>query len=146
MRSSSFPRPTAGFGFAETKTAGRVLQCLRQKRRGPRLGWGPLKARFSCWRRFHTSAWGHPSLASLSEAGGNDLQKVTSKPLPPRLSLPTFRHLKRAHAAFLCKASANVAHQGPPHKYLLMFKLASPYVHPQTPNLHWRFNSEPTPR
>ena len=35
-------------------------------------------------------------------------QKVTSKPLPPRLSLVTFRHLKRAHLALYCTASANV--------------------------------------
>ncbi len=39
---------------------------LRETQVGHVLGapaWdrGPQKARFNCWRRFHTSAWGHPS-------------------------------------------------------------------------------------
>src|SRR6267378_2645481 len=32
-----------------------------QKRGAPAWDRGPRKARFNCWRRFHTSAWGHPS-------------------------------------------------------------------------------------
>ena len=38
-------------------------------------------------------------LASLSEAGGNELLKVTSKPLPPRFATSQqLIHSKRAHA------------------------------------------------
>jgi|ERR1700674_1137605 len=55
---------------------------------------------FSHWRV------GSSILASLSEAGGNDLQKVASKPLPPHSPLFTSRHLKRAHVTVLCTRRA----------------------------------------
>src|SRR2546422_6172763 len=42
---------------------------------------------------------GSSILASLSEAGGNELRKVTSKPLPHHLPIFAVRHLKHAHAA-----------------------------------------------
>jgi hypothetical protein len=32
-----------------------------KKKGAPAWDRGPQKARFNCWRRFHTSAWGHPS-------------------------------------------------------------------------------------
>jgi hypothetical protein len=41
---------------------------------------------------------GSSILASLSEAGGNELRKVASKPLPPRSPLFSTRHVKRTHA------------------------------------------------
>jgi len=59
---------------------------------GPPLGiGGPLKARFQLLASFSHQRVGSSILASLSEAGRNDLQKVTSKPLPSRLSLWTVR-------------------------------------------------------
>jgi len=50
-----------------------------------------LKARFQLLASFSHQRVGSSILASLSEAGRNDLQKVTSKPLPSRLSLCTVR-------------------------------------------------------
>ena len=73
---------------------------------GPRLGSGAPEGAFQLLASFSHQRVGSSILASLSEAGGNDLQKVTSKPLPPRLPLSTFRHLKRAYATHLCKAPA----------------------------------------
>jgi hypothetical protein len=68
-----------------------------EKKRGPRLGSGAPEGAFQLLASFSHQRVGSSILASLSEAGGNDLQKVTSKPLPPRLPLFTSRHLKRAH-------------------------------------------------
>ena len=66
---------------------------------GPPLGIGgpeecvPLPVSFS-HRRVGSSI-----LASLSEAGGNESRRVTSKPLPPRSSPLSIRHVERTHAA-----------------------------------------------
>src|SRR5947208_1147563 len=72
-----------------------------QKRGAPRLGSGAPERAFLLLASFSHQRVGSSILASLSEAGGNDLQKVTSKPLPPRLSLLTFRLLKRAHTPLM---------------------------------------------
>jgi len=136
MRSSSFPRPTAGFGFAGNENCRESSAVLAPKKEGPPLGMGAPEGAFQLLASFSHQRVGS-SITCFPLRGRWERSAKSDKQAPsPRLSLPTFRHLKRAHAAFLCKASANVAHQGPPHKYLLMFKLASPYVHPQTPNLH----------
>src|SRR5216684_6917572 len=71
---------------------------VAEKKRGPRLGSGAPEGAFQLLASFSHQRVGSSILASLSEAGGNDLQEVTSKPLPPRLPLFTSRHLKRAHA------------------------------------------------
>ena len=97
MRSSSFPRPTAGFGFAGNENCRESSAVLAPKKEGPPLGMGAPEGAFQLLASFSHQRVGSSILASLSEAGGNDLQKVTSKPLPPRLSLLTFRLLKRAH-------------------------------------------------
>src|SRR5882724_1634133 len=68
------------------------------KKWGPRLGTESPGRRVPLLASFSHQRVGSSILASLSEAGGNDLQKVTSKPLPPRLSLFTSRHVERAHA------------------------------------------------
>src|SRR5947209_7084019 len=72
-----------------------------EEKRGPRLGSGAPEGAFQLLASFSHQRVGSSILASLSEAGGNDLQKVTSKPLPPRLSLLTFRLLKRAHTPLM---------------------------------------------
>src|SRR6267142_6115708 len=71
----------------------------RDKKWGPRLGPRAPEGAFRLLASFSHQRVGSSILASLSEAGGNDLQKVTSKPLPPRLSLFTSRHVERAHAS-----------------------------------------------
>jgi len=84
---------------------------------------------------------GSSILASLSEAGGNDLQKVTSKPLPPRLSLSASRHLKRAYVVPLCTARANAAIPIAVHKWPLIFTLRFVSQRLAAPNPSSRFNS-----
>ena len=65
---------------------------------GPQLGiWGP-EGRVSLSVSFSHRRVGSSILASLSEAGGNELRKVVSKPLPPRSPLFSTRHVKRTHA------------------------------------------------
>jgi uncharacterized protein YecT (DUF1311 family) len=44
--------------YKNQQTQGRVE---KRKKGAPAWDRGPQKARFNCWRRFHTSAWGHPS-------------------------------------------------------------------------------------
>jgi hypothetical protein len=87
------------------------------------LGTGSPGRRVPLLASFSHQRVGSSILASLSEAGGNDLQKVTSKPLPPRLSLYTSRHLKRAYVVPLCTESANAAFLLAPHKWPLIFTL-----------------------
>jgi len=77
------------------------------KKWGPRLGSGAPEGAFQLLASFSRQRVGSSILASLSEAGGYGPQKVTSKPLPPRLSLFASRHLKRAHGSRQCKISAN---------------------------------------
>jgi hypothetical protein len=77
---------------------------------------------------------GSSILASLSEAGGNDLQKVTSKPLPPRLSLFTSRHVERAHALPYCTAYANVFAGLGAVKLFLIFTLIRLFERITAPN------------
>ena len=48
---------------------------------------------------------GSSILASLSEAGGNELRKVASKHLPPRSPLFATRHVKRTHAPSMARAA-----------------------------------------
>jgi hypothetical protein len=76
------------------------------KKVGPPLGIGGPGRRVSMPVSFSHRRVGSSILASLSEAGGNDLQKVTSKPLPPRSPLFTFRHLKRARVTCYCTGRA----------------------------------------
>ena len=68
------------------------------KKWGPRLGSGAPEGAFQLLASFSRQRVGSSILASLSEAGGNDLPRATSKPLPPRLSFPTVRQTKRAYA------------------------------------------------
>ena len=54
-----------------------------EKERGPRLGTRAPKDAFRSRLFFHRGV-GSSILASLSEAGGNDLHQPANKPLPPR--------------------------------------------------------------
>jgi hypothetical protein len=65
---------------------------------GPPLGIGGPGECVSLSVSFSHRRVGSSILASLSEAGGNESRKVTSKPLPPRSPLSTTRHVKRTHA------------------------------------------------
>jgi hypothetical protein len=76
------------------------------KKMGLPLGIGSPGRRVSMPVSFSHRRVGSSILASLSEAGGNDLQKVTSKPLPPRSPLLTSRQLKRAHVTCYCTGRA----------------------------------------
>ena len=69
---------------------------VRQKKWGSRLGPGAPRRRVPLSVSFSHRRVGSSILASLSEAGGNDLQKMASKPLPPHSPPFTFRHVKRA--------------------------------------------------
>jgi hypothetical protein len=71
------------------------------KKLGPPLGIGGPGRRVSLPVSFSHRRVGSSILASLSEAGGNELRKVTSKPLPPRSPLFSTRHMKRAHGRLL---------------------------------------------
>jgi len=81
---------------------------------GPPLGTGSPGRRVSVPVSFSHRRVGSSILASLSEAGGNDLQKVTSKPLPPRSFLFATRHLKRVHTLPQCTNRANGASKTSP--------------------------------
>lgn len=105
------------------------------------LGTGSPGRRVPLLASFSHQRVGSSILASLSEAGGNDLQKVTSKPLPPRLSLSTSRHLKRAYAVPLCTESANAAFLLAAHKWPLIFTLRFVGQQLAAPNPSSRFNS-----
>src|ERR1700676_3162579 len=67
------------------------------KKWGPRLGPGAPRRRVPLSVSFSHRRVGSSILASLSEAGGNELQKMASKPLPPHSPPFTFRHVKRAY-------------------------------------------------
>src|SRR6267143_212532 len=79
-----------------------------KKKWGPPLGTGSPGRRVPLLASFSHQRVGSSILASLSEAGGDDRQKLTSKPLPPRLSLSTSRQMGRVHAVSCCTACANV--------------------------------------
>jgi hypothetical protein len=64
----------------------------------PPLGIGGLGECVSLSVSFSHRRVGSSILASLSEAGGNELRKTVSKPLPPRSPLSSTRHVKRTHA------------------------------------------------
>src|SRR5450432_1376550 len=66
------------------------------KKVGLPLGTGSPERRVPLSVSFSHRRVGSSILASLSEAGGNDLQKMMSKPLPPRSPLLTSRHVKNA--------------------------------------------------
>src|ERR1700736_762562 len=69
------------------------------KKWGSRLGPGAPERRVSLPVSFSHRRVGSSILASLSEAGGNELLTVASKPLPPRFVTPEqLIHSKRAHA------------------------------------------------
>src|SRR5260370_9037211 len=95
-----------------------------RKKRGPRLGSGAPEGAFQLLASFSHQRVGSSILASLSEAGGNDLQEVTSKPLPPRLPLFTSRHLKPAHALSNALLPPNVTSALRLNMCLSMFGLA----------------------
>jgi hypothetical protein len=67
------------------------------KKWGSRLGPGAPRRRVPLSVSFSHRRVGSSILASLSEAGGNELQKMASKPLPPRSRPFTFRHVKRVY-------------------------------------------------
>ena len=66
---------------------------LAENRKGSCLGTGALKVHFVS-RPFYGRGVGSSILASLSEAGGNDLRQPLSKPLPPRSPISLDRHSK----------------------------------------------------
>jgi hypothetical protein len=101
---------------------------------GPSLGTESPGRRVPLLASFSHQRVGSSILASLSEAGGNDLQKVTSKPLPLRLSLSTSRHVERAHAFPYCTACANVFRQPGATKLLLIFILVRSFKRASAPN------------
>ena len=70
-----------------------------QKNLGPPLGFGSPGRRVSFPVSFSHRSVGSSILASLSEAGGNDLQRLTRKPLPPRSPFPASRQTKRTHTS-----------------------------------------------
>src|SRR5258708_1859053 len=90
---------------------------------------------------------GSSILASLSEAGGNDLQKVTNEPLPPHSPLSAFRQLKRAHSTSNARGAPS---SGWPHldailysstTYPLWYQSGLPQIRPAVS--HWNcFESE----
>jgi len=84
---------------------GRLLQETRSKKWGPRLGPGAPEGAFQLPMSFSHRRVGSSILASLSEAGGNDPRKVSSKPLPPRPTLCANRHLKRAHVGLIARSA-----------------------------------------
>jgi len=69
----------------------------QEKKMRPPLGIGGLGECVSLSVSFSHRRVGSSILASLSEAGGNELRKVASKPLPPRSPLSSTRHVKRTH-------------------------------------------------
>src|SRR5580704_3570322 len=72
---------------------------LGRKKMRPPLGIGGPERRVSLPVSFSHRRVGSSILASLSEAGGNELLTVASKPLPPRFVTPEqLIHSKRAHA------------------------------------------------
>src|SRR6266403_2000135 len=93
---------------------------LRQKKWGSRLGPGAPRRRVPLSVSFSHRRVGSSSLASLSEAGGNDLQKMASKPLPPHSPPFTSRHVKRAYPRRYCNRSAIAEHSLPKVKTILM--------------------------
>jgi hypothetical protein len=66
---------------------------------GPLLGIKGPEEHVSFPVSFSHRSVGSSILASLSEAGGNDLQKPVSKPLPPRSPFLAGRHMRRAHSS-----------------------------------------------
>jgi hypothetical protein len=112
---------------------------------GPPLGIGGPEGAFQLLVSFSHQRVGSSILASLSEAGGYDLQKVASKPLPPRLSLSASRHLKRAYCFRECTAPANLEGLGFFTNPLLMFRLGFAVTPGCAPKPHCRFNSELAP-
>src|SRR2546427_1799612 len=107
-----------------------------EKKRGPRLGSGAPEGAFQLLASFSRQRVGSSILASLSEAGGYGPQKVTSKPLPPRLSLFASRHLKRAHGSRQCKISANSRPADNSIKCFIMWELLLACCRRETPKLH----------
>ena len=73
------------------------------------------------------------------------MQKVTSKPLPPRLSLLTFRHFETRPRNPLVHDFRQRENKCRLRKYLAMFRLALRSAHTSAPNPHCRFNSELPP-
>ncbi len=102
----------------------RILHRARKEKGAPAWNRGAPEGAFQLLASFSHQRVGSSILASLSEAGGNDLQKVTSKPLPPRLSPFTSRHLKRAYATGLCTADANVELVSKFNKLFILLRLA----------------------
>src|SRR5258708_7008234 len=80
----------------------------QRKKWGSCLGTRAPKAH-SDSRSFFDRGVGSSILASLSEAGGDVLQKLASKPLPPRAPESAARHLECAHTTPCC---TNVAKSG----------------------------------
>src|SRR6266571_8175379 len=119
------------------RETGKSIQCRRSKQQsevefgarrkekmGLPLGIGSPGRRVSIAGVVFTPTRGVIHPASLSEAGGNELQKVTSKPLPPHLPISAVRHLKHAHAVLQCTAHANAENSWEAIKYFFMLRLA----------------------
>ena len=74
-----------------------VLPELGSRKMRPPLGIGGLEECVSLSVPFSHRLVGSSILASLSEAGGNELRKVVSEPLPPRAPLSSTHQVKRTH-------------------------------------------------
>src|SRR5712692_2604373 len=118
---------------------------VTEKKRGPPLGIGGPRRRVSIAGVVFTPARGviHPSfpLRGRSER----IVKSDKQAPSPRLSLFTFRHLKRAHGTLRCTAPANARFVREIDKYLIIFSLGLKREHRPAPNPHSGFKSELSP-
>ena len=97
------------------------MRLNRRRRRGRRQAWKrrgalaweqePRRVR-SGSRPFFGRGVGSSILASLSEAGGNDLRQPANKPLPPRSPISVGRHSERTLSAGLQAAGQSEAKRG----------------------------------
>ena len=94
-----------------------------QKNLGPPLGFGSPGRRVSFPVSFSHRSVGSSILASLSEAGGNDLQRLARKPLPPRSPFPASRQTKRTHTSLRLHAPGHPLAKRALHKSSLFYCL-----------------------
>jgi hypothetical protein len=107
------------------------------------LGPGAPRRRVPLPVSFSHRRVGSSILASLSEAGGNDLRKTVSKPLPPRLPPFTYRHVKRAYSPSYCMRLATVMSQRFASKLRIILALAWNKERRRCPELILRAVTEP---
>jgi hypothetical protein len=89
------------------------------KESGAPLGFGSPARRVPFPASFSHRSVGSSILASLSEAGGNDLFKAASKPLPPHSPLCSDRQSERVHTSAFCKSRAKPTSYAPLITFLI---------------------------